>query len=144
MTWANQLPTFFHDTSFDTQIDRLFDEAVRAVSRWRSAWEPACNAYEDANNFYVQLALPGMEASQIDVQVDDNVLCIKGERKSEPSGEVTWYAHEFPDGPFSCSFRLPPSVDPSKSTASYTQGVLTIVFPKHEEAKPRRIMIEGR
>jgi HSP20 family protein len=100
--------------------------------------------YEDANNFYVQLALPGMEPNQIDVQVENNVLCIKGERKCEPSGEVTWYAHEFPYGPFSCSFRLPSYVDHGKSTASYTQGVLTVMFPKHEEARPRRIMIEGQ
>lgn len=144
MTWANQLPTLFRDTSFETQIDRLFDEAVRTVGSWRSAWDPDCNVYEDANNFYVQVALPGMEPSQIDVQVEDKLLCIKGERKSEPSGEWTWYAHEFPDGPFSCSFRLPSYVDYSKSTASYKQGVLTIMFPKYEEAKPRRIMIEGQ
>ncbi len=144
MTWATQLPTLFRDSSFDAQIDRLFDEAVRAVSRWRSAWEPDCNVYEDANNFYVQLALPGMEPNQIDVQVEHDLLCIKGERKSEPSGDVTWYTHEFPSGPFSCSFRLPSYVEHSKSTATYKQGVLTITFPKYEDMKPRRIMIEAQ
>ena len=143
MTWATQVPTLFRDTSFDTQIDRLFDEAVRAVSGWESAWEPDCNVYEDANHFYVQVAVPGIEPSQIDVQVEDQLLRIKGERKSEPSGDVTWYAHEFPCGPFSCSFRLPSYVDHGKSTASYKHGVLTIMFPKYEEAKPRRIMIEA-
>jgi HSP20 family protein len=87
------------------------------------------------------MALPGMEANQIDVQVENNVLRVKGERKSEISKETRWYTRSIPEGVFACSFTLPAYVDHEKSTASYRHGVLTIIFPKREEAKPRQIMI---
>lgn len=70
------------------------------------------------------------------------MLRVKGERKSDASEGRTWYARDIKEGPFSCSYRLPASVAQEKSTASYKQGLLTITFPKREEAKRRHIMIE--
>lgn len=144
MSWASQLPSLFHNTSFDSQIDRLFEEASREFADWRSAWTPECNVYEDGTAFYVQIAVPGMDPGAIEVQIKENVLWVKGECKVEVGDDRTWYVQELSGGPFSCSFRLPGSVDASKSTASYKHGLLTITFPKYEEAMPRRIMIEGQ
>ena len=142
MTWESQLPVLLHNGSAESQIDRFLDEAIQAVSEWSEGWDPTCNIFEDPDGFTVQMALPGMESSRIDVQVENNVLRVKGERKSETSEQARWYTRSIPEGAFSCSFKLPAYVDHEKSTASYRHGVLTIAFPKREEARPRRIMIE--
>lgn len=83
-----------------------------------------------------------MDANQIDVQVEHNVLRVKGERKHEESDGRQWYMHGIGAGAFACTFKLPEYADREKSTASYKHGLLTIAFPKREEAKPRSIMIE--
>lgn len=142
MTWESQVPVLFHNGSVESQVDHLLDDAIQAVSEWSASWDPTCNIFEDPDRFTVQMALPGMESSQIDVQVENHVLRVKGERKNETSEQTRWYTRSIPEGVFSCSFTLPAYVDHDKSTASYRHGVLTITFPKREEAKPRRIMIE--
>jgi|APDOM4702015191_1054821.scaffolds.fasta_scaffold24874_4 HSP20 family protein len=142
MTWDSQMPVSVHNGSVESQVDRFLDDAIRAVSEWSESWEPTCNIFEDSDGFTVEMALPGIEPSQIDVQVEHNVLRVNGERKSDMSEQAKWYTRSIPDGGFSCSFKLPAYVDHEKSTASYRHGVLTITFLKREEANPRRIMIE--
>jgi HSP20 family protein len=136
------MPVLVHNGSVKSQVDRLLDDAIRAVSEWSESWEPTCNIFEDSDGFTVQMALPGIEPSHIDVQVEHNVLRVNGERKSDISEQAKWYTRSIPEGGFSCSFKLPAYVDHEKSTASYRHGVLTITFLKREEANPRRIMIE--
>jgi HSP20 family protein len=143
MTWANQLPTLFRD-SFETQVDRLLDEALHSMERWSSTWAPQCDVYEDDHGFCIRMALPGVDAKDLDVQVDQNTLMVKGGRTNEVPENRRFYVHEIPYGPFSCSFRIPSYVDQDKVTTSFKEGILTIEFPKCEEAKPRRIMIESR
>lgn len=142
MTWESQVPVLFHAGSVESQVDRLLDDAIQAVSEWSDSWDPTCNMFEDQDGFTVQMPLPGMESSQIDVQIEHNVLRVNGERKSETSEQTHWYTRNIPEGVFSCSFKLPAYVDHDKSTASYRHGFLTITFLKREKAKPGRIMIE--
>lgn len=142
MTWESQMPALSHNESVESQVDRLLNDAMQAVNEWSESWDPPCNIYEDSDGFTVQMALPGIEPSQIDVQVENNVLRVKGERKNETSEQTRWYTRSIPQGVFLCSFKLPAHVDHEKSIASYKHGVLTITFPKREEAKPRRIMIK--
>lgn len=142
MVVLNQLPVLFPNGSVESQIDRLLDDAVRSVSEWSRAWDPSCNVYEDEAGFTIQMALPGLDPQQIDVQIEDQMLRVKGERRVDTSQERTWYSRDIAEGPFSCSFKLPAYVNQEKSTASYKQGLLTITFPKRDEAKPRRIAIE--
>jgi HSP20 family protein len=142
MSRQNQLTVLFPQGTEESEIDRLLQEAVHSVNQgWRS-WTPACNAFEDEQGFTVQMALPGVDAKQIDVQVEHQVLRVKGERKHEDSEGRQWYMQGIGAGSFACTFNLPDYADREKSTASYTQGLLTIIFPKREEAKPRSIMIE--
>jgi HSP20 family protein len=144
MTWENQLPGLFHNGAVESQIDRLFDDAIQTVNEWSQSWEPAYNVFEDEQDFTVQIALPGLDVNQIDVQVENNILRVKGERKSdEPEGR-RWYTRGIEEGAFSCSFKLPEHADYEKSTASYKQGLLTITLPKREEEKSRRILIESQ
>lgn len=128
---------------FDQQIDRLLDEALRAFGAANNQWAPACNVWENENGFYLQLALPGWEPKDITLEVTNQVLTVKGERAVEISESQKYHLHEIADGPFSRLFRLPTFVDQSKASATHKHGLLTISFPKREEAKPRQIMIEG-
>ena len=142
MVVLNQVPVLFRNSSIDAQIDRLLDDAVQSVSGWSQAWDPSCNVYEDEASFTIQMALPGLDPQQIDVQIEDAVLRVKGERRADTLEGRKWYSRDIAEGAFSCSFKLPAYVNQEKSTASYKQGLLTITFPKRDEAKARRIAIE--
>jgi HSP20 family protein len=128
---------------FDHQIDRLLDEALRALGASDNHWAPACNAWEDDNGFYVQMALPGWEPKDIALEVNNQVLTVKGERNSQTSDSQKYHMREIAEGRFTRLFRLPSFVDHDKASATHKQGLLTITFPKREEAKRRQIMIEG-
>jgi HSP20 family protein len=135
------LPDMAHE-SFEREIDGLLDDALHAVNGWLSSWSPACDLYEDDSTYSIAVALPGCHADRIEVQVQDKMVRIKGERKVEsPEGRIRYLRH-IPEGPFACSVKLPEYVDDQTSTASFQQGVLTITFAKCERAKPRGIMIE--
>ncbi|WP_447980551.1 Hsp20/alpha crystallin family protein [Candidatus Nitrospira bockiana] len=139
MALSADMPALIREP-FDAQVDRLLDEAVRAVDTWSTAWCPECDVYEDGEHFTVQVSVPGVEPAAMHVMIEDQTLMIRGERKRNCDG-LTWHVNEVKDGPFSCSFELPHYVDPSRSTASCKNGMLTITFPKKEEAKSRRIPI---
>lgn len=127
---------------FDHQIDRLLDEALRAFGTSNS-WAPACNVWENENGFHLQMALPGWEPKDITLEVTNQVLTVKGERTVETSESQKYHLREIAEGQFTRLFRLPTFVDQSKASATHKHGLLTISFPKREEAKPRQIMIEG-
>jgi HSP20 family protein len=144
MVFLNQSPMAFRNGSVESQIDRLLDDAIHSVNEWSQSWDPSCNVFEDEQGFTIQMALPGLEAGQLDVQVENDVVRVNGERRCGAAEGRTWYSRGIDEGTFSCSFRVPAYVDHEKSTASYRQGLLTMTFPKREGAKPRRIMIETR
>ncbi|MGE0471902.1 MAG: Hsp20/alpha crystallin family protein [Nitrospira sp.] len=129
--------------AFDRQVDRLFNEALQAFGAADQTWVPASNAWEDDNGFYVQMALPGWEPKDITLEVNNHVLGVKGERNVELRNSKKIHLCEIPDGRFTRLFRLPSFVEHDKASATHKHGLLTITFPKREEAKCRRIMIEG-
>ncbi|WP_447973963.1 Hsp20/alpha crystallin family protein [Nitrospira sp. Kam-Ns4a] len=128
-------------TPFDLQEDRFLTDALRAVSA--ANWAPACNVYEDEQGFCVQMAIPGMEAKDVEIVAEDGVLTVRGERKPDASENRTYLVRELSWGTFSRSFAIPAHVDHEKASATYKDGVLAIQLPKREEAKPRRITIQG-
>lgn len=128
---------------FDRQIDRLFDEALRAFGTSEDLWAPTCNVWEDDDGFYVQMALPGWEPKDIALEVNNQVLTVKGERPVDSTASQKYHLREIAGGLFSRFFRLPSFVDHDKASATHKHGLLTITFPKREEAKRRQIMIEG-
>jgi HSP20 family protein len=128
---------------FNREIDQLFDEALRSATG-TVTWAPACNAYEDEQGFWVEAAVPGMEPGEIELEVEDGILTLRGERKGMKKEGVTWYLSELTEGKFSRTFTLPSNVDHGKASAYYKNGILTVQFPKSEEAKPRRIAIESK
>lgn len=128
--------------AFDRQVDRLFNEALRAFDAGDQTWVPASNAWEDENGFYVQMSLPGWEPKDISLEVNNQILTVKGERNVELQNSVKFHLREIADGQFTRLFRLPSFVEHDKASATHKHGLLTITFPKREEAKCRRIMIE--
>jgi HSP20 family protein len=142
-TYLPSVVSTIRTDAFDRQVDRLFNEAVRAFEAADQTWVPPSNAWEDGNGFYVQMALPGWEPKNISLEVANQILTVKGERNVEPMNSEKYHLREIADGRFTRLFRLPSFVEHDKATASHKHGLLTISFPKREEAKCRRIMIEG-
>ncbi len=133
--------TSMRQDAFDGQIDRVLDEALRAFGQ---TWMPSCNVWDDENGFYVQVALPGWEANQVALELNNQILTIRGERKEGPESGSRYHLHEIERGSFVRRFKLPSFVDQDKASATQKNGVLTVAFPKREEAKSRRILIDGQ
>lgn len=135
------MSTYMSPDVFNRQIDRIFDEVLHGLETSGQHWVPACNVWDDENGFYVQVALPGWEPKEISLDVKEKMLTVKGERSSEETRH--YHLQEIAAGNFARLFTLPTSVDHEKARAVHSNGVLTISFPKREEAKARRILIEA-
>jgi HSP20 family protein len=106
------------------------------------AWNPSVDILEKENEIVFEAELPGMNAKDIEVKLDNNVLMLKGERNFEKeSKEENYHRVERAYGSFSRSFSLPSAVDGDKVTAEYKDGILKIVLPKREEVKPKPIKV---
>jgi HSP20 family protein len=99
---------------------------------------PAVNISETADKFNVELAVPGLEKTDFKVEVENGVLSISAEKKSEVKDETSRFTRkEFSYSSFSRSFTLPEHVQAESITAEYTNGVLKLSIPKKEEAKQK-------
>jgi HSP20 family protein len=108
-----------------------------------NAFTPRVDVTEDANNLYVHAEIPGVEKSDIKINVTGDVLTISGEKKSEQKDEnKNYYRIERTSGSFTRSFSLPAEVVIDKIGAEYKDGVLNITLPKTEEAKVVEKQIE--
>jgi len=107
------------------------------------SWAPAVDIFERGDDLVIRAEIPGVDKNDIDINVENNTLSIRGERKREDElDEDRTYKRERVFGSFVRTFRLPRSVDSSRISASYVNGVLELQLPKAEEAKPRRIEIK--
>jgi HSP20 family protein len=107
-------------------------------------WAPPVDVEETADHIVLSAELPGMKRDQMDIELEDGVLTIQGEKKEAAKDEGTQgLLYERRWGSFTRRFTLPRAVDASSITASYEDGILTIRVPKAEEAKGRKIEITG-
>jgi HSP20 family protein len=105
-------------------------------------WIPAMDLVEEGNNYVLRADLPGVKEDHVKVELEDNVLTISGERRSEHEDKKEgYYRIERASGAFSRSLTLPEGVDPDSVQASFEKGVLEVRIPKPEERKPRRVAI---
>jgi HSP20 family protein len=109
-----------------------------------STWMPPVDIFQTGEHELVLRAeLPDMSREDIDVNIENFVLTIKGEKKASTDVKEEQYHHiERRYGTFSRSFSLPQTVDPSRVSAEYKNGVLTVRLPLREEAKPRSIKVD--
>jgi HSP20 family protein len=107
-------------------------------------WSPAVDVTETPDAIEVRTELPGMQRDDIEIDIAQGVLTIRGEKKeaSEETGR-SWHHREVRYGSFSRAFTLPADVKPEEASASYEDGVLKIRLPKEEKALHRKIQIEG-
>jgi HSP20 family protein len=86
--------------------------------------------------------IPGVDAAKLDVSVVNQTIAVSGTRQSAEERGVSYHRRERAEGAFSRSVTLPGSFDGERVDAKYVDGVLTLTLPKHEAAKPRRVIVQ--
>lgn len=129
-------------TSLRDEMNRLFSRTIGEGGAAGSAWTPAVDIFDASDAIVLKAELPGLAADDIDIEVDDNVLTLKGERRFEDTVEEgRYYRLERAYGTFQRSVTLPQGVKADDITATFEKGVLTVRVPKADEVKPRKIAV---
>ena len=129
------------------RMNRLFNEFHNRHDddvMTRGAWVPPVDIFENGNKeLVIKAELPAMTREEIDVTVENQTLTIRGEKKfNHEIKDEQYHRVERTYGSFSRSFSLPSTVDVTKVSADYKDGVLTVTLPLREEAKPKQIKVE--
>ena len=126
-------------------MNRLFNTFFDSPSNGGPAlrrWIPAMDVTETDEQYVLRADLPGLSEDDVNVELDDNVLTISGERKSEhEQRNEGFYRVERASGSFRRSLTLPEGVDADAIQASFDSGVLEVRIPKPEQTKPRKVQI---
>ncbi len=134
--------------SFKERMDRLFEDALgrsRGVdeSLAPGSWSPAVDIYETGENIVMKAEIPGINRKNITLEVKENTLTLKGERKFEKEvKEENYHRIERSYGSFQRSFTLPSNIERDKVEAKFQDGILEVTLPKVETAKPKQIKVE--
>jgi HSP20 family protein len=129
----------------DNLLRSTFPTDAAVSEQWsrQATLLPASEVHETENSLTIQVDLPGHNEREIQVRVEGDTLTIHSERKQEKeAGKNGSVRTERAYGMFSRSFVLPDTVDANACEAHYRNGVLTLTFPKREEAKPRTIEVK--
>jgi HSP20 family protein len=124
---------------FQDSINRLLsDDSVKS-----RPWAPAVDILETENELVLKADVPGVELKDIDIQLENGTLTVKGERKFEKEAKNKgFHRMERNYGSFVRIFTVPETVDAEQVKAGYEAGVLTITLPKKEVAKPKTIKVQ--
>lgn len=131
--------------AFRRSISSLFDDffTVKPSSLFETEWMPSLDVHEDSHSIYVKAEMPGMDEKNIDVNIENNYLTIKGEKKEEreeKNGKRSIIT-ERKFGSFERTIRLPEGIKYDKVKADFKNGVLTIDIPKERVEEPKKIKI---
>ena len=134
--------------SLQERMNRLFDESMhrgRAGGEEdvrRALWSPVVDIFETEGEIVLKAEVPGVEREDIGVDLDQNRLTLRGERRfSDEVARERYHRIERSYGPFTRSFDLPPSIDQEAIKAEYRNGVLTIRLPKRGESGSKNVEI---
>ena len=128
---------------FYGDFDKWFDHVSNSGSPEAGTWHPAVDVYETEDSYVLKADLPGVSKEDIKIDVNNNALTIKGEKKFEEKTEKENYMRvERSYGSFTRTFTLSEKVDSGNIKAAYKDGVLEVTLPKKEEAKPKEIKVE--
>jgi HSP20 family protein len=128
------------------KMNRLFEEAYSSRGEEKdlitSTWTPSVDIYETEHELVLTAELPGIDESDINIEIEDNTLTIKGERKLEKEiREENYHRIERAYGSFARSFSLPHYIEQEKIGAEHENGILKITMPKRPESKPKKISV---
>jgi HSP20 family protein len=128
------------------EMDRLFGPTIGSMARMPASfqsWSPPLDVYEDKNGFTVVIDLPGLKKENIEISLREQNLTVSGQRTAEEStGDQGFRAERF-YGSFQRTVNLPTLVDSNSVKASYQDGILKVVLPKAEAAKPKQIAVSA-
>ena len=123
---------------FDTPTNRVGNGGTTAARRWI----PAMDLVETEEHFVLKADLPGMTENDVNIELENNVLTVSGERKTEHEEKHEGYFRlERSAGAFSRSLTLPEGIDADAIAATFDNGVLEVRIPKPAQAQPRRVQI---
>ncbi len=135
--------------SIQERMNRLFDQTLARTRGEEeegiatSTWMPSVDIYETADRVVLKAELPGLTREDIDINVRNNTLTLRGERKFEKEvKEENYLRIERAYGSFQRSFTLPATIQQDKIKAVFKDGVLEVSLPKAEEARPKQIKID--
>ncbi len=127
-SWSNLIDELFDVSPFPTTLSRV-GHGVRL---------PQVNIKETDDDYFVEMAIPGLKKEDITIDLDNEVLIISSEQKEDVAHTEGRYTRkEFGYSAFKRTFTLPESIDEGKIKATYESGILTVQLPKREEAKPK-------
>lgn len=141
-------------TTWERDMDRMLDDFFgrRARPWWPERWlrldemevrPPVVDVFEDKEDVVVKAELPGMEKDNIEVNLTDHTLTIKGEKKKEEEiKKENYYRAERSYGSFVRTLELPTEVKSDKVKAAFKNGILEIRMPKTEEAKAKEVKVK--
>lgn len=128
------------------EMDRLFEGYETGNENGTSLWVPPMDVVETGEEILCHVEAPGLNKEDLDLRVEGNIVTISGEKRYERNGneKETGFRHfERRYGRFERSFTIPQTVEADRVKARYENGVLTVVLPKAERSKPRRVEVEG-
>ena len=127
------------------RMNRVLDQALTTDWTANQVWIPAIDIVEKKDAYVLYAELPGVDASQVDINFEQNVLTIRGTKTSSfdvaKDGELRVHAAERMRGTFERTVKLPQFVDGERITADFTNGLLTVTVPKAQAAQPRKIQV---
>ncbi len=130
------------EDDMESIMERFFGEAFSPAAA-EGIWAPVVDVKNRKKDVVVKAELPEIDAKDVDITVDGDILTIKGERKAEEEKEEeNYYYAERSYGSFARAIRLPSAVDESKTKANYKNGLLTITLPKKEEEKAKQVKVD--
>jgi HSP20 family protein len=145
MPWRRQTPfaNFPNLSTLQQEMNRMFEEAFGPLSRSSEQVVPAIDIKEDEESLTVTAELPGVDKKDVQIEVRDNILTIKGEKRSEKREEKdNWHCVERSYGSFTRRVMLPSDVDDAQADAMMENGVLTLKLPKAKSAGGKNIPIQ--
>ncbi len=131
--------------TLQSEMNRLFNTFFDTPAQPHNGgrgWIPAMDLVETDSDFVLRADLPGLSEDDVNIELEDNVLTVSGERKAEhEERKEGYYRIERTSGAFRRTLTLPEGVDPASVKASFDRGVLEVRIPKPEQRKPRRVAI---
>jgi HSP20 family protein len=142
--WRNRTNVF--GSAFPIEFHQVFDRLWNDSDVEKNAacqWSPRVDIKEEENRYLILADVPGVEPSEIEIQMDKGELTIKGERSVIKNEEANGYSRiERMQGKFMRRFALPDTVDADGITATGKNGVLEISIPKKPDSAPRKIVVQ--
>lgn len=130
-------------TAFRDDVNRLFSRTFGEAGESR-AWTPAVDVFDREDAVLLRAELPGLSVDDVDVEIDDNVLTISGERRfTDTVEDDRYYRVERSYGTFRRSLTLPQGIDEDGVQAEFVNGVLEVTVPKAEAPTPRKVTIRA-